>query len=63
MTDSTSEKVANIVIGAALAGAAYYVIRTPSLRRLAWRLVVTGLTVTAPTWFRQEIGQAWAESR
>jgi hypothetical protein len=49
-------------MGAAVAGAAYYVIKTPPLRRLAWRLVVTGLTGTLPAWFRQEVTEGWAQS-
>ena len=62
MTDATAEKVANIAIGVAVAGGAYYVLKTPSLRRIAWRAAVTGLTVMLPAWFRHEIGQAWQES-
>jgi hypothetical protein len=62
MTNATAEKIANVVVGAAVVGAAYVVIRTPSLRRLAWRLAVTGLTGTLPAWFRHEIEQGWRES-
>ena len=62
MTDATAERVANIAIGVAVAGGAYYVLKTPSLRRNAWRVAVTGLTVMLPAWFRREVGQAWRES-
>jgi hypothetical protein len=62
MTQSTAEKIANVAIGAAVAGVAYYVVTTPSLRRLAWRLALTGLTGTLPGWFRQEIQHGWLES-
>jgi hypothetical protein len=62
MTESTAEKVATLVIGAAVAGTAYYVLKTPSLRRLAWRMTITGLTVSLPAWFRREIEQGWRES-
>ena len=62
MTQSRAERIASVAMGAAVAGAAYYVIKTPPLRRLAWRLVVTGLTGTLPAWFRQEVKQGWAQS-
>jgi hypothetical protein len=62
MTQSTAEKIANVAIGAAVAGVAYYVVTTPSLRRLAWRLALIGLTGTLPGWFRQEIQHGWQES-
>ena len=62
MTHSTAEKIANLAMGAAVAGVAYYVVTTPSLRRLAWRLALTGLTGTLPGWFRQEIRHGWQES-
>jgi hypothetical protein len=62
MTHSTAEKIANLAMGAAVAGVAYYVVTTPSLRRLAWRLALTSLTGTLPGWFRQEIRHGWQES-
>jgi uncharacterized membrane protein len=63
MTDSPADRVASVVLGAAVAGAVYYVLKTPSLRRVAWRLTTMGLTVSLPAWFRREIQQAWRESR
>jgi hypothetical protein len=62
MTQSTAEKIANAAMAAAVAGVAYYVVTTPSLRRLAWRLALTGLTGMLPGWFRQEIRHGWQES-
>jgi hypothetical protein len=62
MTDSPADRVASVLLGAAVAGAAYYVLRTPSLRRVVWRLTIMGLTVSLPAWFRREIQQAWHES-
>ena len=62
MTDESARRVANLMIGAAAAGIAYYVIRTPSLRRVAWRLAVTALTGTLPAWFARETRAAWAAS-
>lgn len=62
MTQSSAENLANVAIGAACVGVAYYVIKTPSLRRLAWRLTLIGLTGTVPAWLRREIEQGWHES-
>ena len=62
MTQANAEKVANVLIGAAMAGAAYYVIRTPQLRRVAWRLTIAALTGTIPAWLTQEIRNGWEAS-
>ncbi len=62
MTEDTARTVANVVLTAAVVGAAYVVVTTPPLRRLAWRLAVTALTGTLPFWLRQEVHQAWIES-
>jgi hypothetical protein len=62
MTQASAEKVANVVIGAALVGAALYVVKTPPLRRLAWRLTVAALTGTIPAWLTQEIRTGWEAS-
>jgi hypothetical protein len=62
MTHSTAEKIADVAIGTAVAVAAYYVVTTPSLRRLAWRLTLVGLSGTLPAWLRREIEQGWEQS-
>lgn len=62
MTDDNARKVANAILGAAVIGAAYYIVKTPPLRRLAWRLALTALTGTLPAWFGREVRQAWADS-
>jgi len=62
MTQANAEKVANVLIGAAVVSAAYYVIRTPQLRRVAWRLTVAALTGTIPAWLTQEIRNGWEAS-
>ena len=62
MTEDTSRKVANLVLAGVAMGAAYYVVKTPQLRRLAWRLALTGLTGALPAWASRELQQAWAES-
>jgi uncharacterized protein (DUF2236 family) len=62
MNESSAQNLANLLIGAAVVGAAYYVVRTPSLRRLAWRLAVTAATGSLPVWLRQEVQRGWTES-
>lgn len=62
MTQSSADKIANVVIGAAALGAAVYVARTPHLRRLAWRLAVAALTGTMPAWLKEEVRGGWQES-
>ncbi|HXW08827.1 MAG TPA: hypothetical protein VD833_26590 [Vicinamibacterales bacterium] len=62
MTDDAARRVANVLLGAAALGAAYVVLRTPVLRRAAWRLAVTTVTSTIPLWLGSEVRRAWAES-
>lgn len=62
MTEDTARKVADVLIGGALVAAAFYIARTPSLRREAWRLIAGALTGTLPVWIGREVGRAWAES-
>jgi hypothetical protein len=62
MTDDNARRVANLILGVAALGAAYYVATTPPLRRLVWRLAVTAVTGTIPVWFAREVRDAWAES-
>ena len=50
------------VLGAAVVGAGYYVVRTPSLRGLAWRLAISALTVSIPSWMSGEVREAWTAS-
>ena len=62
MTEDSARKVANVVLGAAVLGAAYIVISNPPLRRLAWRLAVLGLTRKLPHWISREVHDAWRDS-
>ena len=48
MTEQTAQRIANVALGAAALGAAYYVVRTPPLRRLALGLAMTGPHGRAP---------------
>jgi hypothetical protein len=62
MTPANTEKAANVIIAIAAVGAAVVVLRTPSLRRLAWNLARTAVTASLPAWFGREIHQAWVDS-
>jgi hypothetical protein len=62
MTQASAERVANVAIGIAAVGAAYYVFRTPQRRRLVWRLGIAALTGTIPAWVSREIRDAWEAS-
>ena len=62
MTHHRAVRVANLMMGVAAAGAAYYILRTPSLRRMAWGIATTAVVSTLPAWFSRELRQAWVES-
>ena len=62
MTEAQARKTANVVLALAAAGAAYYVLRTPSLRRAAFQLAGVALTGAIPAWFSDELRRAWIES-
>jgi hypothetical protein len=61
MTDARAEKLANILTGVAAAGAAYYVLRDPTLRRRLGQIVRQAMTASGP-WLVSEVRHAWAES-
>jgi hypothetical protein len=60
--EDKARTVANIVVGAAALGAAVVILRTPALRRLAFGLARTALTVTIPAWLAKEVQGAWADA-
>jgi hypothetical protein len=62
MNNDRAEQVANVLLAAAAAGVAVYVVKTPPLRRLVWRLTVTALTGAVPAWIGREVQHAWTES-
>jgi hypothetical protein len=51
-----------VILGLAAVGAAYYILRTPSLRRAAFRLAGIALTGSIPAWFGHEFRRAWSDS-
>jgi hypothetical protein len=62
MTERQAEKVANVVIGIAAAGAAVYILKTPALRRMAWGLARNALAGAGPAWLLGETRRAWDDS-
>ena len=62
MTEQTANRVANVALGAAALGAAYFIVRTPRLRRMAIGLAMTALTGAVPTWLAREAQQAWVRT-
>lgn len=59
MTEHQAERVANVVIGLAVAGAAYYILKTPQLRRIAWGLLRTAVAGSGPAWLIAETKRGW----
>jgi uncharacterized protein (DUF2236 family) len=62
MTQRTADRVADAVLLAGALGIAYFVARTPPLRRLASRLIVLAATGSLPAWIGREVQHAWSES-
>jgi len=62
MTEETARKVANVALGVAAVGAAYVIVRTPPLRRMALGLAMTALTGALPAWLAREAQHAWMVS-
>jgi hypothetical protein len=59
VTEENARTVANVVLGAAAIGAAVIILRTPTLRRLAFGLARTAITVGLPAWVSREVHEAW----
>jgi hypothetical protein len=62
MTSATSRTVANVVLVTAGAAAAYVVITTPPLRRLAFRGVRWWLGASVPLYVLAQVKDAWEQS-
>jgi hypothetical protein len=63
MTSERARTVANVLLVTAGAAAAYVVVTTPSLRRLAARAVRVWLGASVPAYLLYETRRAWMESR
>lgn len=62
MTEETARTIANVVVGAAVLGAAVVILRTPTLRRLAFGLARTAIVTGIPAWLTREVKEAWQAS-
>ena len=62
MTATTARTVANVVLVSAGVAAAYVVLTTPPLRRLAMRAIEVWLGATVPLYLVGQVGHAWVES-
>ena len=62
MTEEQARTTANVVMVVAAVGAAYYVLRTPPLRRAAWQLARRRAAGPLAVWFATEVRRAWDES-
>ena len=63
MKEETARTVANVLMATAAIGAAVVVLRTPTLRRLAFGLARTAITTGIPIWLSREIKESWEKSR
>ncbi len=62
MTEASARTAANVVIAAAGFAAAYVIITTPPLRRLAVRGVRLWLGASVPMYLASQVRHAWVES-
>ncbi len=62
MNEDNARRLANALIAVAVVGIGYYVVKTPPLRRTAWRLLLAAATGAVPAWLNAEVRRAWAES-
>ena len=62
MTDANARTVANVILVSAGVAAAYLVITTPPLRRVALRAVKLWLGASVPVYLAHEAREAWVES-
>jgi len=62
MTSANARTAANVVLVSAGVAAAYVVLSTPSLRRVAVRAARVWLGATIPGFLIAQIGRAWVES-
>ena len=62
MTKGNARTAANVLLGVAGVAAAYVVLTTPPLRRLAFRAARVWLGGTVPVFLLTQVGRAWVES-
>ena len=62
MNEERAEQLANVILTVAAVGAAYYIVKTPRLRQVAWGLISTTLKGRVPAWVKHEVQHAWLEA-
>jgi apolipoprotein N-acyltransferase len=62
MTEAQARTTANVVLAAAAIGAAYYVLKTPPLRRKVWQMARSWAAGPLVAWTAMEIRRAWEMS-
>ena len=62
MTSASARTVANVVLVSAGVAAAYVVMTTPPLRRLAFRATRLWLGASVPLYLLEQTRRAWVES-
>jgi hypothetical protein len=62
MTEAQARTTANVVLATAVIGAAYYVLKTPPLRRRLWQMARTWAAGPLAAWTATEIRRAWEQS-
>ena len=62
MTDANARTVANVILVSAGVAAAYLVMTTPPLRRVALRAIKVWLGASVPVYLANEAREAWVES-
>jgi hypothetical protein len=62
VTEDTARKTANILMAAAVVGVGVYIVRTPPLRRFAWRLMKEWTRGPAAAWTAATVRDAWSAS-
>jgi hypothetical protein len=62
MTEQQARTAADVVIAAAVIGAAVIVLRSPKLRRMAWQLARLYAAGPVAAWTAATVRQAWDES-
>jgi hypothetical protein len=62
VTEANARTVANVILVSAGVAAAYLVVTTPPLRRVALRITRLWLGATVPLYLVNQARQAWVES-
>ena len=62
MTSTTARTSANVVLAAAGVAAAYVILTTPPLRRLAFQGIRLWLGASVPVYLLNQLRNAWIES-